>query len=221
MRIPINTDEAGSISLRRIQTLTDSVFALALVLLVLFIEKPPREVLANPTEEAIRRYLLGEADTIIIFIVTFVTIALYWFANHDQSRYLRRSDDVHVALSLVYLILVALLPFTNGLNMVFRQSFLIHIFYSSVVFLVGLISYMDWILASRNYRLIDSKVGPDEVLNITIETIIQPLAALVSFGGALIGTFWWQLPFMVAPVITLILKKTWPGRRGRSWNPDP
>jgi uncharacterized membrane protein len=213
LKIPIHPEKEAEISLRRLQTLTDCVFALALVLLVLFIEKPPQELLAHPTEKGIMQYLLGESDTIIIFVVTFVMIALYWFANHDQSKYLRRSDDIHVGLTLVYLAFIALLPFTNGLNMVFRHSLLVHIFYSSVVFLVGFISYVDWIWASRNDRLIDSTTGSDIILATTIETLIQPCAAVLSFGGALIGTLWWQLPFMLAPVATIILKKVWPNRK--------
>jgi uncharacterized membrane protein len=56
-------DIDSKVSLRRIQTLTDCTFALALMLMVVFIEKPPDDI--KPTEENIRKYLFGQRDSTV------------------------------------------------------------------------------------------------------------------------------------------------------------
>jgi len=229
-----SADDRSPVALTRLQTLTDCFFALSLLLLVIFIEPPPTTM--NPTEENIRAYLGGQLKVMGIYLVTFINIAFYWFFSHNQSRYLRRSDGVHTWLTVLALMFVGLLPFSNALNMTFPESLTVHLFYSAVVFLVGLIFGIDWLYATRKNRLVDPAPESDPAESddearvqdmapqprqaegrmtpepaspaparraldgLKVESLVQPLAALLSFGGAYIGTFWWSLPFLLVPV---------------------
>jgi len=208
---PDKIDESSSISLKRLQTLTDCFFALALILLVVFIEKPPVDM--APTEEAVRKYLFGQLDVVVAYLVTFMNIAFYWFFTHNQAKYLRRSDGVHVWLTILALMFVGLLPFSNALNIAFPESLTAHIFYSAVVFSVGLAFCVDWLYATRKDRLVDRSINPGTVEEIIVESLVQPIAAFLSFAGALIGAFWWELPFMLVPVAIFIINKLWTNYR--------
>jgi uncharacterized membrane protein len=207
------TNRDSIISLRRLQTLTDCVFALALILLVVFIEKPPAGM--KPTEASIKRYLFGQLDTIAAYVITFMNIAFYWFFNHNQSKHFRRSDNVHVWLTLAALMLVGLLPYSNALTVAFGQSLLVQLFYSAIIFAVGLILCIDWLYATRKDRLVERALGQGTVEELIVECLVQPVAAILSFGGALIGTFWWQLPFICAPVAIIAISALWRRRRMR------
>jgi uncharacterized membrane protein len=200
-------EENSLISLRRLQTLTDCIFALSFVLLVVFIEKPPEGM--ETTEENIRKYLFGQRYIITAYLITFMNIAFYWFLSHNQSKYLRRSDGAHVWLTIISLMFIGLLPFSNALNVAFPESLTVHIFFSSVVFFVGLFFYLDCLYATRRDRLIDRFKDLDAVSELIVESLVQPVAAIVSLGGAFIGTFWWEFPFMFVPVAVFIINRLW------------
>lgn len=204
-------DESSRISLRRLQTLTDCIFALALTLLIIFIEKPP--VNMEPTEEAIRKYLFGQLDVVAAYIITFMNIAFYWFFSHNQSKHLRRSDCVHTWLTVLTLMFIGLLPFSNALNVAFPDSLTVQLFYSSVVFFVGLLFCIDWLYATRNDRLVDRSISPGTIEGLIVESLVQPVAALLSIIGAFIGTFWWKAPFVLVPVAIFVISRLWEHRR--------
>lgn len=207
------TDESSRISLKRLQTLTDCIFALCLILLIIFIEKPPEGM--KPTEENIRKYLFDQLDVVGAYIVTFLNIAFYWFFTHNQGKHLRRSSGVHVWLTILTLMFVGILPYANALNAAFSDSFTVHIFYSSVVFLVGLLFCIDWLYATRKDRLVDRSISPGTVEELIVESLVQPIAALLSFAGAFLGTFWWELPFLLIPVAIWVVSKMWERRRSQ------
>jgi uncharacterized membrane protein len=209
----MKSDESSSISLKRLQTLTDSFFALALILLVVFIEKPPQDM--KPTEEAIRNYLSGQLDVVTAYLVTFINIAFYWFFSHNQSKYLRRSDGVHTWLTIITLMFVGLLPFSNSLTVAFPASLTVNIFYSCVVFLVGLLFCLDWFHAAGKDRLIDRSLNADRIDQLSVESLVQPAAALFSLGGAFIGTLWWQVPYLLVPVATFAVSTLWARKKAR------
>jgi uncharacterized membrane protein len=206
-------DESSYISLKRLQALTDSFFALALILLVVFIEKPPQDM--KLTEEAIRKYLFAQLDVVNAYLVTFINIAFYWFFSHNQSKYIRRSDGIHTWLTIIILMFVGLLPFSNSLTVAFTASLTIHLFYSSVVFLVGLLFCVDWFHAAGKDRLIDRSLDTNNIDELSTESLVQPVAALLSLGGAFIGTFWWQVPYLLVPVAIFAVNRLWARNRAK------
>jgi len=202
-----NDADSSRLSLMRLNTLSDCFFALALILLIIFIEKPPADM--KPSEEAIRNYLTGQFEVVAAYLVTFISIACYWFFTHNQGKYLRRSDNIHVWLTLIVLLFVGFLPFSNALNVAFPGSLTVHLFYSTIVFLVGLLLCIDWLYATRKDRLVDRKINPEKVNELIVESLVQPIAALISIGGAFVSTVLWQLPFMLIPVAIFIINSLW------------
>jgi len=211
------TQATSFISLSRLHTLTDCVFALCLVLLVIFIDRPMEDM--NPTEENIRNYLFGQLDTVLAYLITFINISFYWYFSYSQGRYMRRSDGVHVWLTIITLMFIGLLPYSNAMDVTFTGSLTVHIFYSCIVFLVGLFFCVDWLYATRNDRLVDRSIGEATVERLVVESLIQPIAAIASIGGAFIGTFWWELPLMLVPVAVLLVSR-FREKGGRKANPD-
>ncbi len=206
-------DKSSAISLKRLQTLTDVFFALCLILMIIFIEKPSEDM--PPTEEAIRKYLFGQSDVIVAYLVTFINISFYWFFSHNESRYMRRSDGVHVWLTILTLMFVGLLPFSNSLTVAFPSSLTVQVFYSLTVFLVGVLFLADWLYAIVKDRLVDRSLNEDVVDRLIVESLVQPVAALVSLGGSFFGYFWWQVPYLIVPLAEIAVNRAWAMNRIR------
>jgi uncharacterized membrane protein len=95
--------------LARITAFTDGVMAVAITLLVLSIEVP-----TVPKSE-----LPGELDELILpvlaYALAFALVGRFWVVHHRLFEELERFDGRLMALNLVFLGLVALLPFSTDL----------------------------------------------------------------------------------------------------------
>ena len=106
---PANTDTPGTGSPRRVEMLTDGVFAIVMTLIVLQIAIP-----SGPVDQ-LWHDLTKLVPTLLAYGLTFITLGALWFGNRTQSEFIRRADHPLVWLTLLMLGLVALVPFSAAL----------------------------------------------------------------------------------------------------------
>ncbi len=97
----------------RVVFFCDAVFAIALTLMAVEIGVPVISDSSSAGElaEAVR----DKVPNLLAFAVAFLWVAFYWRANHRFTTTLRGMTRPYIACVLVYLGLVALLPFPAGL----------------------------------------------------------------------------------------------------------
>ena len=93
----------------RIQALTDSVFAIAITLLVLDLKPPPVEVSALPST------LRGMVPMLLVYLLTFLVLGGMWFRHRTEFTYISRVDHPLAWLNLGLLGFVALVPWSASL----------------------------------------------------------------------------------------------------------
>ncbi len=91
----------------RTVALSDGVFAIALTLLILNVANPEGGSFADRFEDVLPD--LGA------YALSFAVLGMLWVRHHGLYRDLRRIDGGLVRLNLVYLGLIAFLPFPTGL----------------------------------------------------------------------------------------------------------
>lgn len=198
-----HAEEATLVSpLHRLYRLTDSVFAVVMVIMVVFIARPENGAL---TEEAVLRYLRSQVDTLVLILITFFAVSMYWFTHTRQARYLARTDPVHSWLTLLYLACVVILPFPNALITFAPNSKVIQMLFSATILLVGLMGLLSWVYASRHSRLLRADIDPTVVRSVTRELMIEPSLALISIPAALVHPKAWEISFGLIPVIMAAL----------------
>src|SRR5258708_13308785 len=93
----------------RVQAFSDGVFAIAITLLILEI-KVPRP--ASPSEPfSLLQSLLGLSPSYFAYVLSFVTIGIYWARHHSIFMLYQRADYVFKLLNLLFLICISFLPF--------------------------------------------------------------------------------------------------------------
>src|ERR1700744_1559601 len=103
---PATKPAPGVGSPKRIETLSDGVFAIVMTLIVLQIAVP-----GGPVQE-LGGELRALVPTILAYALTFLTLGTLWFGNRTQSELIRRADHPMVWLTLLMLLIVALVPFS-------------------------------------------------------------------------------------------------------------
>src|SRR5215212_5960485 len=118
--------------------------AIAITLLVLEIAVPAEH---EPLAEALRDLV----PEILSFILSFLVIGRYWVAHHHTLDYVKTVDDGLLWRNLVFLLLIAFLPFPTALLGERFDEPLAAVVYAGTMVLVGAASSTLWIyVAKRN-----------------------------------------------------------------------
>ncbi len=99
--------------MERLAALSDGIFAVAMTLLVLDLHVPARELVRNDGD--LRHALAAMSPQLLVYLMSFVTLGIFWVGQQTQLNHLERSDRDHTWVHLVFLFAVTLLPFSTRL----------------------------------------------------------------------------------------------------------
>src|SRR5215510_3544037 len=129
-------------SLERLAALSDGVFAVAMTLLVLDLRAPVVEAVRN--EGDLRHALVGLAPRLLMYLMSFLTLGIFWAGQQTQLNYFARADRDLSWIHIAFLAAVALMPFTTTLLAEHVTSRIALLVYWVNVLLPGLILYASW-----------------------------------------------------------------------------
>jgi uncharacterized membrane protein len=167
--------------LGRIEALSDGVFAIAMTLLVLELRIPAGEIV-NSEKEAWHSFLELKYELLTYFL-SFMTLGIFWMGQSVQFQFLERSDRNSSWISIFYLMIVSLLPFTTAfLSKHIEFKLAIGIYWLNI-FLAGCIIFIHWCYVVKN-----KLVRRDEDLAIVDKAVrkrVITAQSLYAFGAAL------------------------------------
>src|ERR687893_1032048 len=97
----------------RIVNLSDGVFAIAITLLVLDIRAP--DIPQNMVSSQLPGALLSLWPKYLSYVLSFVGISTYWIIHHSIFRTIRSYNRIILYLNLLFLMVVAFVPFPTSL----------------------------------------------------------------------------------------------------------
>lgn len=167
-------------NLARLAALSDGVFAVAMTLLVLDLRAPATEAIHS--EHDLLAALAALAPRLVTYMMSFLTLGIFWLGQQTQLDRLARSDRDLAWLHLAFLFAVTLVPFSTALLaelMTYRTALLA---YWVNILLLGVVLYLTWGHASRA-KLIRDDTTSDVVAAICRRIVIAQ--SLYAFGAAL------------------------------------
>jgi uncharacterized membrane protein len=198
-------------SLERIGALSDGLFAIAMTLIVLEIRVPPTTGIASDGQLLLA---LGNlAPRFLTYLLSFMTLGIFWNGQQTQLSYLTHGNRDLSWLSLLFLAIVALFPFTTSLLADFFQFRLALALYWLDIMLCGLALLAIWTYVERA-GLVRDDVGPEVGRAIRRRIVIaQALYGIGMIIGLILGTLpavvfivLVQLNFAIAPRIWILHK---------------
>jgi uncharacterized membrane protein len=112
-RLPTTYNEIAGRSLERLAALSDGVFAFAMTLLVLDLKVPT--ALGIRSSVQLWHALAPLAPRMVTYILSFLTLGIFWFAQQAQLHHCRQSDKRLAWIHVFYLLVVAIMPFSTAL----------------------------------------------------------------------------------------------------------
>ena len=102
----------GLIGSDRLKAIADGVFAVAMTLLVLELVVP--EVI-HPSERELINILLSMWPKFLAYVLSFLIAGIFWIVHHTIFDAIRYYNSTLAWINIIFLLLVALIPFTTSL----------------------------------------------------------------------------------------------------------
>jgi uncharacterized membrane protein len=148
-------------SSRRIEALSDGVFAIAITLLVLDLAVPPRTASADG---ALGPALAHHWPSYLAYVVSFLVIGIIWVNHHTVFDKVRLVDRPILFVNLILLLTVSVIPFPTRLLAEYltaeRDSHTAAAIYSATMLAMGLAYSALWLTITRDARLLHEHVDP-------------------------------------------------------------
>ncbi|MGB2624366.1 MAG: TMEM175 family protein [Candidatus Acidiferrum sp.] len=197
-------------SVERLAALSDGIFGVAMTLLLLELHVPARELIHG--EGALRRALLLLAPDLLIYLMSFLTLGIFWVGQQTQLNHVERSERHFTWIHLAFLFLVTLMPFSTRLLIEFIHFRTALLAYWANILLLGALLFFSWGRA-RRASLIKSDTPPEVPAAICRRILIAQ--SLYAFGALLciFGTYW-SIAFIVFVQLNYVIAP-------RYWNRKP
>ena len=193
--------------LERLATLTDVVYAVALVLIIQWLPMPEESHSGGAV------WLLDlwaeHADNIIGVIIGLVFTIIYWLRSNTLMTALDRTDGVHTGLSIASVFFLLLLLYVVRVSAEVAAPSR-RAGESVAVALIGIAAGAAWWWARRK-GLVREGITKKDMLGVQIEAFAEPLAALVTLPFAYVSELAWNLAWLVYLPIAAILRR-WGGK---------
>jgi len=151
-------NEIAGRSPERIGSLSDGVFAFAMTLLVLDLRVPV--VVAVRSEHELQAALTALAPNLLTYLLSFMTLGIFWVGQHTQLSKLARSDRGLTWIHLAFLLTVTMVPFSTKLLAAFITYRTALILYWLNIVGLGATLYWSWEHA-RRADLFKAEAPPD------------------------------------------------------------
>ena len=189
--------------LERLATLTDVVYAVALVLIIQWLPLPEESHSGGVV------WLLDlwaeYAGNIVSVIIGLVFTIIYWLRSNTMMAALDRTDGVHTGLSIASVFFLLLLLYMVRVSAKVAAPSR-RAGESIAVALIGIAAGAAWWWARRKC-LVREGISKDETLGFQLEAFTEPLTALVTLPFAYVGELGWNLAWFAYIPIAAFLRR--------------
>jgi uncharacterized membrane protein len=190
-------------SVERLAALSDGIFAVAMTLLVLDLHVPLREAVHG--EPDLRRALLGLLPQLAMYILSFLTLGIFWVGQQTQLNHLARSHRSLAWVHLLFLFAVTLTPFSTHLLAEYVHYRTALLLYWLNILLLGAALYLTWQCAI-GLGLLREDVTAEVSRAVKQRIVIGQALYAVGASLCVINTYWSiafiilvQLNYAIAP----------------------
>jgi uncharacterized membrane protein len=186
----------------RLLALSDGVFAIVMTLLVLEIKLP--EHIGRINQPQLMKSLLEIAPKLEIYVITFITIGVFWIVHHFDFHYIKHIDRQFIWTNILLLLFITLIPFSSDLIGEFPNCHIASIIYGLNMLFIWLIIFYSWRYATKNHRLVDENLNSRFIDYVSRRNLFIAFAFLISTVISIVSAHIGITSYILIPVIVKI-----------------
>jgi uncharacterized membrane protein len=191
-----------ALSKSRIEALSDGVVAIAITLLVLELKVP--EVMSHHSDREMLEALIELSWQFATYVVTFLIAGAFWYLHHLTFHFIKHVDGVLVWINLMFLMFIALLPFSAGLMEHLYVHPVSQFFYFGNQLAIALLLNVHWQYAKWKHLTVEGQ--PDED-RLSFRVLLSAAVFAASLVTAIFFPAHSWVPFPAFLVVGWILEK--------------
>jgi TMEM175 potassium channel family protein len=200
----------------RMEALVDGVFAIVVTLLIFDLKVPQ----VDPSDgAAIARELGNLWPKYLVYALSFVTLGVYWVGHHNQFYYIKRADRGLLWINILFLMFIALIPFTAQLMSAYPNQPLAVAIYGMDLVVCSAGLFWNWKYGIGNHGLVNAPVDGHLDSVVTRRILTPPAFYIVGIILALLGPTYLSIAIYVLVPLAYILPAHidihWRGDGGR------
>jgi len=196
-------DVRGARQLRRLETLTDVIYAIVLWRLFMLI---PRPGVATGEWTSVRDYLAHEWIALALVTIGLAFTIIYWVQSNTLFSALKRTDGRHTTLCIVQIFFVLVFLYSLRLGIEVKAGLGTRLVESCAAAAVGLTALAAWNYARKGRRLLRPEVTTDEAQAIATRIVAEPATAIATIPMAFLGAVFWELTWFLYPFLARLLR---------------
>jgi len=192
------------IPLNRVGTLIDSIYAIAMTLLVITIDIPSKFQNAHAVSP-VRAILMTDLPDIFHYFIAFVMLAILWYFEHQRFLSLKYLDRPLICINITGLAFVCLLPFTTNIAGDYPLDPLGAIAFEVNILVIGAMACAQWLYIRRKQGELVPDLTPAHVAREIRWSLVFPVLSLAGIAIALLNIAGSPAIYILAPVIMAVL----------------
>ncbi len=168
----------------RIEALTDGIFATVMTILVLTLRVPQ----LNVSEQDLAGEVLALWPSILVYVLSFVTLGLYWVGHHAQFHYIKHVDRPLLWINILFLLTIGFIPFSTSLLQDYPWPPTAVRVYGANLIANGLLLLSIWLYATGHRRLVDKDLDPHIIATARNRTLVGPMMFTLGIIASFIDT---------------------------------
>lgn len=200
----VESEEQYFISTKRIETLVDGIFAIAMTLMVLNIHLPDPSGLW--TNEMVWGVIWGQLNNLFIYALSFIILAGFWITHHRGFDQIKRADQSFLWINVIWLLFVALIPFSMSLMGDFGNTIPGALFFNVNLFFIGLFSFLIRRHVIEN-ELADKTLNNAAVKHVYAATLSFPIISVAAIILSFFIPGYSSLVYLLVPIVLNIIHK--------------
>ena len=189
------------LSTRRMEALTDGVFAIAMTLLVLDFKVPT--IPEGSTVNALPRLILGLWPNFFNYVQSFILLGVFWIVHHRQFHYIKFIDQGLLWLNILGLMFIVLIPFSTSLIAEYGDVQIGALIFECNLLAIGCFFYMQWWYVMGKHHLLDCDLSAEAILLIKKRNLVVPIVSLLAIGLSFLTPEWSEVPYFAIPFIMI------------------
>ena len=188
---------------KRLEALTDGVFAIACTLLVLEIDIPHFKKGLSTTDQW---HEFSELiPSLIAFGFSFLNILVFW-TNHDAiNKVIIRYDTKTTYLNIIFLLFISLIPFTTAFIGQNPDSFVAIAAYGLVLMFASLTAILMYHHLAFRSKLFLPEVSEKSKKRVYKQIVSSPFLYIAAIAGGLVTTYLPITIYIIMPILFMFL----------------
>jgi len=179
---------------KRLETLVDGIFAIAMTLLVLALAVP--DITGPLSNTAVQNSLYSLIPSFYTLVMSFILLALFWSNHHRAFHKINEMNTPLLWINVIWLLFIVLVPFSASLTGKYGEFSISHIIFNLNMLGIALFLGLNWYYASKK-KFIDEKV-PHRDITITIRTnVLFIVISLLALSLSLVLPRWSALVYLL------------------------